>query len=363
MPWFLKKVDWWFLGSVLTLAALSVVTLISLGSRAQEPFFWVWRQVAWVLIGLALFGLTSALDYRIFRNSGAVVTGFYGVTLLLLVAVLFWGKTIRGSRGWFELGAFTLQPVEFMKVALLVFLAKYFASKNIEIWQFRHIAVSAFWTVVPVVLLIMQPDWGSATVLVALWFCMVLVSGARKRHITLLVLLLMLVSVVAWIVALTPSQKGRILTLIRPSLDPHGISYSQRQAVVAVGSGGLWGKGLGQGTQAQLKFLPEPRTDFIFAAIAEELGAVGALFVLLCYGLIFFRVSSMVGAFENNFARLFGVGVLVLFGLHVMVNVGMNLGVFPVVGLTLPFLSYGGSSTLANFILAGILMSMKFRIR
>lgn len=359
--WLVKKLDWWFIGAIFLLNALGIFMLISLGSRAAEPFFWVLRQALWVGLGtIILFGITL-IDYRVLRNSGSVTAGLYSLALILLMFVLLFGKTIRGSRGWFELGSLTFQPVEFAKVALIIALAKYFSAKNIEIWQIRHIAISLLLAAFPVALLLFQPDWGSALVLIMIWFLMVLFSGARTKHVVGLIIFFLLVGILAWSLALTSTQKARILTWLQPALDPYGISYSQRQALIAAGSGGFWGKGMGQGTQTQLKFLPEARTDFIFAAVAEELGLIGVLAVLGSYGLIFYRIFLMINNFSNNFSRLFGLGFLLLLGFHVFVNVGMNLGVFPVVGLALPFISYGGSSILANFVAAGILLSMKIR--
>jgi len=358
--WFIKKLDWWFLGAILALVALGLLMMISLGSTASQPFYWFYRQLIWGLAGLAILAAAALIDYRIFRNFPIIATVFYGLIALALVAVLFFGKTIRGSRSWFEFGGFNFQPVEFAKVALILILAQYFSLKSAEIWRFRHIAISAMFAAVAVGLVLLQPDWGSVLVLALLWFIMVLFSGVRTNHVILVMMFLMAAIAFAWMTALTPSQKARIETIARPALDPV-IAYSQRQAVIALGSGGFLGKGLGQGTQTQLKFLPEPRTDFIFAAVAEELGFLGAFLVIAAYGLIFWRIFLLVENFQNNFSRLFGLGLLALWGSHVFINIGMNLGVFPVVGLTLPFLSYGGSSLIANFFAAGILMSMKLR--
>lgn len=360
--WFIKKLDWWFLGALMALVALSLLMMVSLGSTASQPLYWLYRQSIWALLGFAILAAAALIDYRIFRNFPVIAIAFYGLALLALVAVLFFGTTIRGSRGWFAFGSFNFQPVELAKIALILLLAQYFSVKSAEIWRFRHIAVSSLLAAAPIGLVLLQPDWGSALVLALLWFVMVLFSGARTNHVVMVVLFLLAAAIFSWAIALTPAQKSRIISVARPSFDPYGIAYGQRQAVIAVGSGGFLGKGLGQGTQTQLKFLPEPRTDFIFAAITEELGFLGALLVIAAYGLIFWRIFLLVEGFQNNFSRLFGLGFLAFLGGHVFINIGMNLGVFPVVGLTLPFLSYGGSSLIANLLAAGILMSMKLRM-
>lgn len=357
----LKKIDWLMMGPVLVLVGVGLLMLVSLGSRKPEPFFWFWRQLLWVFIGAILYFLFRFFDYRVFRNSPSAVAGFYFVTILLLILVLFFGKEIRGSRAWFELGSFTFQPVEFVKVALILVLAHYFAGKNIEMWRFRHILFSVGVLAIPLTLILLQPDWGSGLTLIALWFGMLLLGGARSRHVFLLTLIFLLLGILSWNFLFTGGQKGRITALFRPELDPFGISYNQRQARVAIGAGGFFGQGLGQGTQTQLRFLPASRTDFIFAAIAEELGFFGIALLLFSYGILFYAIGKFSLETGNNFSRLFALGFLILLLSHIFINLGMNLGITPVIGIGLPFVSYGGSSLLSLFLLLGILASMTVR--
>ncbi|MBI2633805.1 MAG: rod shape-determining protein RodA [Parcubacteria group bacterium] len=360
--WFLKKLDWWLLGAVLFLASLGLVMLISLSSREPEPLFWFWRQLFWLGVGALVFLIFSLIDYRVFRNSSAIVTGIYLFAILLLTLVLFFGKTIRGNRAWFEFGSFTFQPVEFAKIALILVLAKYFSQHHMEIWRFRHIIISGIFLALPFLLVLLQPDWGSALTLVTLWFGMVLLSGARAKQVILLLVFFALFSAFAWYTLLTPVQKARISSFLQPNLDPYGSAYNQRQALIAIGSGGFFGRGLAQGSQTQLKFLPASRTDFMFAAIGEELGFFGIFAVLSAFALTFFRIGRIAILSGNNFSRLFSLGFLILLLAHVFINIGMNLGFLPVIGIVLPFVSYGGSSITALFSLLGILMSIKARV-
>jgi len=333
--------------------------MISLSNRDPEPLAWFWRQLAWLAVGVVSFLMFAHLDYRVFRTSTAAVFGIYAVSVVLLVLVLIFGKTVHGSRAWFDFGSVTFQPVELVKAALLFVFAKYFAEQNIEIWRFRHVALSALYLSVPLLLVLLQPDWGSGLTLGALWFGMILMAGARGRQVAILVFIFLFLGALSWTVFLTENQKSRIMTVFQPERDPFGIAYNQRQALIAIGSGGLLGKGLGEGSQTQLKFLPASRTDFVFAALAEELGFLGALAVLAAYGIIFFQIAKLALAGNNNFARLFSLGFLILLATHIAINLGMNLGVFPVIGIGLPFVSYGGSSLVVLSMLLGVVMSIK----
>jgi len=313
-------------------------------------------------LGVAVFAIFASIDYRIFRNSTSMIAGFYTSAIVLLVLVLFFGKTIRGNQAWFEIGSLTFQPVEFAKAALIFALAKFFAQKNIEIWRFQNILFSALYLALPLILVLAQPDWGSGITLVILWFGMVLLAGARPKHVGVIAGVFVLLATLSWFSFFSEGQKARLTALFRPGLDPYGSAYSQRQALVAIGNGRFFGTGLGQGTQSQLKFLPSSRTDFIFAAIAEELGLLGVLLLLASFGILFFRIGRLALEAGNNFSRLFLLGFLILLFSHVFINLGMNLGILPVIGIGLPFVSYGGSSLILLFLLLGVLTSMRTKV-
>jgi len=241
---------------------------------------------------------------------------------------------------------------------LILLLAKYFSKRHMEISAFKHIFVSGMYAGILGLLVLLQPDFGSAVTVFTIWAGMVFVSGISKKHIIFLGLVVVASVASAWNFGFKEYQKQRIINFIHPLADVRGSGYNQYQAVIAVGSGQLWGKGVGYGTQSKLKFLPEYQTDFIFAAFAEEWGFVGTLILLILYGLLLARIIYIGLHGASNFEMLFSGGVLILFLSHIIVNVGMNMGLLPVTGITLPFMSYGGSHLLTEFTALGILSSM-----
>lgn len=361
MDWFFKKTDWYLVGAVSFLFLLSLTILYSLSITNSQNKIWLYRQALWIFLGAILFFVFSMIDYRIFM-SRSVIWFLYLFSVVLLVGVLFWGTTISGNRAWFSINGFTLQPVEFVKIVLVLFLARYFSEKNIEIWRFRHIVISFGFLVGVAGLVLLQPDVGSVVVLIGIWFFMLILSGARTGQVLLLILFFIILFGVGWQWFFSENQKARVLSFLTPHKDPFGVAYSQNQALVAIGSGGLWGKGLGKGSQVQFGFLPASRTDFIFAAIAEELGFVGVFFVIIAFAVLCWRLVSVALWGSNNFIRLFSLGFLTTIFIHLVINLGMNLGFLPVIGIGLPFVSYGGSSILALAISLGIINSIKLRM-
>jgi rod shape determining protein RodA len=238
-------------------------------------------------------------------------------------------------------------------------LAKYFSRRHVEIRDIKHIFISGFYALVPLVLVLLQPDFGSAMIILAVWLGMVLVSGISKVHLFLVLASGVLIFIGLWFFAFEPYQKARIYTFINPLSDIHKTGYNVFQSTIAVGSGQVFGKGLGFGTQSRLKFLPVPQSDFIFAAFAEEWGFVGSIIILILYGLVIWRILYFASLGASNFEILFGMGIAILFMSHVLINIGMNIGLMPVTGIPLPFMSYGGSHLLAEFAGLGILMSMR----
>jgi rod shape determining protein RodA len=359
MPASFVKTDWVLLVAVAFLAVAGLLMMVSLGSREQEPLFWFWRQAVWLAAGIAIMWGAAAVDYRLFRNSTAVVMAAYCFSVLLLLAVLASGTTINGAKSWFSFGGILFQPIEVAKIALILVLAKYYAAKNIELWRFRHVMITGAYTGIPALLAALQPDLGSALILVAVWFGMTIVSGIRRTPFIALLLLLAIGAALLWGYALSDRQKTRVRALLRPEAVSSAALYNVRQAVIAVGAGGIWGEGLGEGSQAQLKFLPAAKTDFVFAALGQELGLVGMVLLLAAFGVLFWRVLAIGERSGNNFAKLFAVGFFLVLASHVFVNIAMNLGIFPVIGIPLPFVSYGGSNLLANFLGLGILLSIR----
>lgn len=319
------------------------------------------KQLFFLAIGIVLMLMIPLFDYRQLKSSSPLVLVIYLFAVALLGAVFIFGSEIRGSVSWFRIGSFSVEPVEFVKIISIVLLAKFFTLRHAEIYRLRHIILSAAYIAIPVVLVLAQPDFGSAILLLAVWFGMMIVAGIKRKHFLALIMLGIAALSVMWFSVFKDYQKERILTFLNPSRDPYGSGYNIIQAKIAIGSGGLLGHGLGQGTQTRLGFLPEAHTDFVFAAIAEEFGFVGALFIFVGYAFLSWRIIKIAGNSSNNFAKLFCFGFLILLFSQFIINTGMNLGLMPVTGITLPFLSYGGSSLISVFIALGIVQSMAVR--
>lgn len=348
-----RGIDWILLGSIVPIILGGLATMTSFG--AEKGFFA--NQLLWVGLGLTLIVVVSLIDVRFLRDSRYVAL-FYGLAISLLVLVLLVGKTVKGAQSWFSFGAFSFQPTDIVKLLVVAVLAKYFARRHIEIARIKHLIISALYAALPIGLIMLQPDFGSSMVIAGLWLGMALVAGISKKHILIVASIGLVLFTVAWLFFFKPYQKARIMTFINPTADIRGSGYNAYQSVIAVGSGGVLGKGLGYGTQSRLNFLPEYETDFIFAAFAEEWGFAGALVILISFCVFLWRIMYHARNGATNFETLFCIGyALLIFG-HVVVNIGMNLGVMPVTGIPLPFMSYGGSHFLGECLGLGIIMSM-----
>ena len=270
---------------------------------------------------------------------------------------------VNGTRGWFNIAGFRFQPVEFAKIALILFLANTIAKQVSRIQSVRVFFMTALAMLFPFVLVLLQPDFGSGVILFAIWALMLFIAGANKKLFFAMAIVGILAGVVAWLFIFQPYQRDRIMTFLNPQLDPYGRGYHVRQALIAVGAGGIMGRGLGFGSQSQLKFIPASQTDFIFAVIAEELGFVGVVLVICLWALILYRLISAALRMNDDFGTIFLVGVSAVFFCHLAVNLGMNLGVVPVTGISLPLLSYGGSFLLTSLVLLGLAQSIIARNR
>lgn len=336
---------------------LSLLGLMTMYSHVGENVFFD-RQLIW--IGLAVVALLMAMipDYRFLRQ-GHTTFFFYLITVGLLVLVLFVGEVTLGAQSRFDLGLFSLQPSDPAKLVLIMVLAKYFAKRHELIGDFRHILVSGIYAGIVFGLVFIQPDFGSAVILAFVWLGMVLVSGIKLRHLVTVFLIGAVGLGVMWQFVFLDYQKARIMTFLDPLSDIQGAGYNAYQSTVAIGSGQFFGKGIGYGTQSKLLFLPEYETDFIFAAYAEEWGFVGVLLLFALFTLVIWRLLRHAIEAASNFERLFASGVAILFVAHFFVHIGMNIGLLPVTGTTIPFLSYGGSHLLTEFIALGMVMGMR----
>lgn len=350
----LHRLDLPLLLATLPLLFAGLVSMYAFGS--ENVIFL--RQLLWIAVGLSIAIALSFFDIRAFRKTNAVLY-LYLAGVALLASLAFVGSVFKGAQSWFDLGAFAVQPADPMKLILILVLAKYFSRRHIEIARVKHVIISGAYAFIPFVLVLLQPDFGSAIILFAIWFGMTVTSGISKKHLFLILGAGALAFIVLWLFVFAPYQKQRILTFIHPLTDIRGAGYNAYQSTIAVGSGELLGKGVGYGTQSRLKFLPEHQTDFIFATFAEEWGFVGVLLLLLCFGIVIARILGAALLGESNFETLYALGLAIFFMTQFTIHVGMNMGLLPVTGQTLPFLSYGGSHLVTEFAGIGILMGMR----
>ena len=352
------SIDW-----VLFLAVLVIVIfgLITMNAFVGENLFFE-KQLISFTVALGAFFLATRVDTDILKRTNVLVALFAAMSLLLII-LFGLGHTAKGAQSWFKVGLFAFQPADAMKLLLIIILAKYFSRRHVEIAHFRHIIVSGIYAFIPFALVLLQPDFGSAMIIFLIWFGMILVSGVSKKHLALVFLAGAIVFGGLWVEVFKPYQKARIMTFVHPMTDIRGTGYNAYQSTIAVGSGQITGKGVGYGTQSRLRFLPEFQTDFIFSAFAEEWGFVGVLILFGLFILIIGRILMIALVGSTNFEMLYGAGVAVFIIAHFVVNIGMTIGLLPVTGVTVPFMSFGGSHLLVEFIALGLLVSMKKNAR
>jgi rod shape determining protein RodA len=341
----LLNTDWGILSPVIVLVIFSLTTLFSIDLSIFKS------QLIFFAAGILAFIFFSQTNYKTVRLYSLPI---YVISIILLVIVLAIGVETRGSVRWLELFGFRAQFSEILKPFLAISLASYLSSRNS--YSLRTIFLAICFLIPIVALVFLQPDLGNALIYLIVAVATFVVFGFPLKIFFSGLVILLLLSPVFWNI-LHDYQKQRIMTFINPN-DPLGMSYNAIQAVIAVGSGMLFGRGLGLGTQSGLRFLPERHTDFIFATLSEELGMIGAVLVIITFGFLLYRIFIIFREQEDTFAKTFSAITFLLIFFQFFVNVGMNIGLLPIVGITLPFVSYGGSSLLSNFILLGILCSM-----
>lgn len=356
-PSILKNFDWLLWVVVFLLIAVGLATIYSIGKSNNIPSLsGFWRQLASVGIGLVFLFVLSFISFRIWKNYAFV---FYSLGALFLVVVLFFGTEIGGTKGWLSIFGFTLQPVEFAKIFLVIFLAYYFSKNQNNIFSFKKILVSGALAGIYIILTLLQPDMGSALIMGLSWLGILFFIKTKKSHLLIIILAIILAAVVSWFFVLQDYQKTRITTFINPQADPLGSGYNVTQSVIAVGSGNLTGRGLGLGPQSQLNFLPTQETDFIFSVISEELGFVGAALIIVLFLILFWRLFNILRKCRQEaFGGIFIVGAIIMLFVQFLINVGMNIGVMPVTGLPLPFVSLAGTSMIVNLALIGVIQSI-----
>jgi rod shape determining protein RodA len=318
------------------------------------------KQAIALMVGIAAYAFVASVNYHALRH---YARGFYVLGVVMLVAVLLFGRTLNGSTGWFVFGGFAFQPVEFVKVALMIMLSFYFSERARRRFGWRDLAISGALVAVPVGLLMLQPDLGGAALLVGTWGIMVLFAGIRPSQIAVLFVGVAIVAAGGWFLVFHDYQKNRIKTFLDPSRDPLATGYNVTQAKIAIGSGGLWGRGLGDGSQSQLRFLPQSQTDFVLAVIAEELGFVGICLLFAAFIVLLWRMITIGRRARDSFGAYVCIGTFAVIFVEIIVHAGANVSLMPATGVALPLVSYGGSSLLLSMTFLGLVQSVAVRLR
>jgi len=352
----IKRMDWTL---IVVSSLLVIIGLVSIYSSSDTDFSNLYKQGGFFVFSLLCMFLVSFIDNRTIRENPSIILTLYFLCILALIGVFFFATEIRGIKSWYNIGIFSFNPIELTKIVLILILAKYFSKRHVELYKIRHIILSGIYAFIPSVLIFMQPEFGSVLIIVVIWVGILLVSGIRVRDFILLCLAFLIVFAGLWSFMLKDYQRQRVLNFIAPQSDPLGEGWSQNQAMISIGSGGLIGKGINNGSQTQYGFLPEPQTDFIFSAIGEEMGLLGLSAIFALFGLLYWRILKIALNANSNFTRLFATGLALSIFIQMVINIGMNVGLLPVIGIPLPMISYGGSNLLFTFIALGLLQNMK----
>lgn len=349
----LRLLNWGLVALIVVIGLIGIALLYSAGGKSWQP--WAGAQLSRFAVGLCVMMVIALTDVRVWIR---IAYPFYAIMLLLLVVVEIMGHIGMGAQRWINLGFFVLQPSELMKIALVLALAKYFHALSLEdIAQPIKLAAPALMVILPVGLVLLQPNLGTATLLTLASGAVMFAGGVKWWKFLIVIAIVAAIAPIAWH-HLHDYQKARLLTFMNPGADPLGTGYNILQSKIALGSGGIFGKGFGQGTQSQLQFLPEKHTDFIFVVLAEEFGMFGALFLLGLYALLIAYGYMIALTSRHQFGRLAAFGLTTSFFLYVFVNVAMVTGTIPVVGIPLPLVSYGGTAMLTLLIGCGLLLGI-----
>ncbi len=357
-----RRIDSTLLLSVL---ALGVICLLIIASATHAnvdgtpgQFDFVMKQGVFMVGGIVIAAVALHFDYRKLYHWVPVL---YGINAILLLVVKFAGTSALGAQRWIQIGPFTLQPSEFAKLFMIICLARLLANNKSGFQTWKSLLPVAALMALPTLLIFIQPDLGTSLVFAAITFGMLYICGLRMKLVQRAFIALVATFPLIWIFVLHSYQKMRILVLLDPEVDPYGSGYHVIQSKISIGSGGFIGQGLFEGTQSQLNFLPENHTDFIFSVIGEELGFVGAIFVLFLYFILLYRTIMISRASGDAFGSLLACGIFSMWLFEIFINVGMTLGIMPVTGIPLPFMSYGGSALLMNILCVGLLMNIYLR--
>jgi len=353
----LRQIDWVLFFCMMALTGLGVLMIYSATFQTIRADIYM-RQLEWCAIATVAFFILLRVDYHFLADYSPV---FYFGSLLMLIAVLFFGKRISGAKSWFSLGYFNFQPSEIAKIATILFLARYLSQETRSQLGFKDLLMSCLIMGIPMFLIILQPDMGTTITFLPPLLILLFLAGLRLRWILAAAISGMACLPVFWLF-LKPYQKNRILTFLNPGLDPLGSGYQIIQSKIAVGSGGVMGKGLfAKDTQAYLDFIPEKQTDFIFSILGEAFGFIGVLITLGLYFILIYRILNAARQARDRLGTYIVMGILAVFFFHVLVNISMIIGLMPITGLPLPLMSYGGSSLLTTFLGFAIIMNVRMR--
>lgn len=353
---FFKNIDRFLFILSIILVIFGLISIYST-SFGSDKFINFEKQVIFSVAGVLLMvGAIFIADYRVLKNYSGLLYLF--AVLVLFFTVIFSEKT-RGVYSWINVGALNFQPAEFVKIILVIILAKYFSTQNAS--DFKHVAISGIYAGILIALIAKQPDFGMAAIFLIIWVSMIIAGGIKIKYLVLVLAILAGIGILSWNFVLKDYQKARITTFLDPSKDPLGRGYNIIQSKIAIGSGGISGKGFGHGTQSQLNFLPEKYSDFIFAALAEESGFLGVLLLFFLFGCVFRQIFFTIKRINDSFGKLliFGFGVMIF--CNFFINIAANLSLLPVTGVPLPFISYGGSSLIATLLSLGLIQNIIIR--
>jgi rod shape determining protein RodA len=353
----IRDLDWTLLTISMVICGVGVLQIYSATRGTVWQDAW-WKQIIYIAAGLVLLWLTVAIDYHTMMNYVFVL---YGLSVVSLLGVLLVGKQAFGSRRWIPVaGGFHLQVSEFVKLVIILLVARFLTEIKTEDLEVRDMGKIAALVAVPMALVMKQPDLGTALTYIPILVVGMFLAGMRRKYVVATAAVFLLVLPVGWNV-LKDYQKARLVSFLDPSRDPRGTGYQMIQSKIAVGAGGMWGKGVTKGSQTQLRFLPVPHTDFIFSAFAEEHGFVGVIVVLALYFVLIMQIVQNAQTAPDKAGMFICMGVAALLLFHVLVNVGMVVGRMPVTGIPLPLMSAGGSSVLSNFLMLGLVNNVRVR--
>ncbi|MCI8336053.1 MAG: rod shape-determining protein RodA [Peptococcaceae bacterium] len=374
---YLKNIDWIFVAMVAALLVINLVVLKSASTNvSSDSFYYVKRQFLWICLGLVALVAVLFFDYQYFARISFLI---YGFNLLLLVGVLFMPAQ-KGAHRWYDLGFMDFQPSELAKILMIICFACFLAKREHEMGEWKNILAAFAFMGLPMLLIFAEPDLGTSLVFVAILFAMLWVGGLPPKIMLWFILIILFVVLfiffvlffytdgyqhlpeeLPWFIPLKGYQLTRLIIFINPEMDPLDAGYHMIQSEIAIGSGGFWGKGYGKGSQVQGNFLPEHHTDFIFSVGGEEFGFVGSFLLLALYFGILGRAVMIAYRAKDLLGSLIVIGVAAMFGFQIFINAGMTIGIMPITGLPMPFLSYGGSSMLINMLALGLVLNVNMR--